>query len=75
MFDYPAFALQAALDGMGVAIARAPFVADDLAAGRLVRPFRLSVPKGKGWYLVHRPSQNRNPALIAFREWLLKVSA
>lgn len=70
-FDYAAFALQAAVDGLGVAMARAPFVADDLAAGRLVRPFKLAVPKGKGWYLVYRPVQENNPALRAFRDWLL----
>jgi DNA-binding transcriptional LysR family regulator len=70
-FDYPAFALQAAVDGLGVAMARAPFVADDLAAGRLVQPFKLAVPKGKGWYLVHRPMQEANTALTVFRNWLL----
>ncbi len=72
-FDYPAFALQAALDGMGVAMARAPFVVDDLAARRLVRPFTLSVPRGKGWYLVYRPAQECSVALKAFRAWLLDV--
>jgi LysR family glycine cleavage system transcriptional activator/LysR family transcriptional regulator of beta-lactamase len=70
-FDYAAFSLQAAVDGLGVAMARAPFVADDLAAGRLVRPFKMAVPKGKGWYLVYRPAQENNPALRAFRDWLL----
>lgn len=71
-FDYAAYALQAALDGQGVAIARAPFVVDDLAAGRLVKPFKLAVPKGKGWYLVYRPAQEAHPALVAFRAWLLE---
>lgn len=70
-FDYAAFALQAAVDGLGVAMARAPFVADDLAAGRLVRPFKMVVPKGRGWYLVYRPVQESNPALRVFRDWLL----
>jgi len=70
-FDYAAFALQAAVDGLGVAMARAPFVADDLAAGRLVRPFKAAVPKGRGWYLVYRPAQENNPALKVFREWLI----
>lgn len=70
-FDYAAFALQAAVDGLGVAMARAPFVADDLAAGRLVRPFKKAVPKGKGWYLVYRPAQENNPALKVFRDWLI----
>jgi LysR family transcriptional regulator, regulator of gene expression of beta-lactamase len=73
-FDYPAFALQAALDGAGVAMARAPFVADDLAAGRLVRPFGLSVPHGRGWYLIHRPEDADDPALAAFRAWVSGVA-
>lgn len=73
-FDYAAFALQAAVDGLGVAMARAPFVADDIAAGRLVRPFKLAVPKGKGWYLVYRPARESDPALGAFRDWLLAVA-
>jgi len=74
-FDYAAFALQAAVDGLGVAMARAPFVADDLVAGRLVRPFDLAVPKGKGWYLIHRPEQGHNAALNAFRDWLLGAAS
>jgi LysR family glycine cleavage system transcriptional activator/LysR family transcriptional regulator of beta-lactamase len=73
-FDYAAFALQAAVDGLGVAMARAPFVADDLAAGRLVRPFSSAVPKGKGWYLVYRPAQENNPALRVFGDWLLRAA-
>jgi DNA-binding transcriptional LysR family regulator len=71
MFDYPAFALQAAVDGVGVAIARAPFVADDLTAGRLVKPFHLSVPNGRGWYLIHRPGAADSGALKAFKDWVL----
>jgi len=37
-----------------------------------MRPFRLAVPKGKGWYLVYRPGQAGNPALAAFRDWLVE---
>lgn len=70
VFDYPAFALQAAIDGLGVAMARAPFVTDDLAAGRLVRPFKLPVPKEKGWWLIHPPRERNNKALTALRAWL-----
>lgn len=73
-FDYPAFALQAALDGLGVAMARAPFVADDLAAGRLVAPFRLSVPHEGGWYLIHRDQASLPAGFVRFRDWLVTAS-
>ena len=44
-------ALQAAADGVGVAMGIRPYIDDDLLAGRLVAPFSLTVPKGKEWYL------------------------
>jgi len=74
-FDYPAFALQAALDGLGVAIAAGPYVADDLAAGRLVRPFALAVPNGRGWWFLHRQGAEPNPGLAAFRAWVRAAAA
>jgi DNA-binding transcriptional LysR family regulator len=69
-FDSYAMALQAAVDGVGVAVALRPYVEDDIAAGRLVAPFALSVPKGRAWYLVYRPHRHDEAGLIAFREWL-----
>jgi DNA-binding transcriptional LysR family regulator len=70
-FDNYAMALQAAVDGLGVAIGLRPYVEDDLASGRLVAPFKLAVPKGQAWYLVHRPFRQDDAALVAFREWLM----
>jgi LysR family glycine cleavage system transcriptional activator/LysR family transcriptional regulator of beta-lactamase len=69
-FDTYALALQAALDGLGVAMALRPYVADDVAAGRLVAPFALTVPKGQAWYLVSAPARREDPALRAFRAWV-----
>jgi DNA-binding transcriptional LysR family regulator len=69
-FDTYAMALQAAVDGAGVAIGLRPYVQDDIAAGRLVAPFPLTVPKGSAWYLVYRPYRENDAGLIAFRDWL-----
>jgi len=75
-FDYSAFALQAAIDGLGVALARAPYVGDDLAAGRLARLFDLALEEEKrGWYLIHRPGAEADPPFGAFRTWLAQVAA
>jgi len=71
-FDNYAMALQAAVDGVGVAIGLRPYVEDDLASGRLVAPFKLAVPKGQAWYLVYRPFRQDDAALVAFREWLMR---
>jgi len=70
-FDTYALALQAAVDAMGVAIGLRPYVTDDLAAGRLVAPFALTVPKGKAWYLICTPARRDDPTFRAFRTWLL----
>jgi LysR family glycine cleavage system transcriptional activator len=63
-------AIQAALDGVGVAMGIRPYVDDDLAAGRLVAPFPLSIPKGSQWYLVHRPNRLEEPSFKVFRDWI-----
>ncbi len=73
-FDFYSQALQAALDGLGVAMGIRPYVDDDLKAGRLVAPFALSVPKGKGWYLVHRRARAGEPGFATFRAWLLAAA-
>lgn len=71
VFEYYGQALQAAVDGVGVAMGIRPYVDDDLAAGRLVAPFDLTVSKGRAWYLVYRPARVGEPAFAAFRAWML----
>jgi LysR family glycine cleavage system transcriptional activator len=62
--------LQAASDGVGVALGIRPYIDDDLAAGRLVAPFKLSVPKGSQWYLIFKESRRDEPAFVAFQRWI-----
>ena len=73
-FDYYGQALQAAADGVGVAMGIAPYIDDDLAAGRLVTPFALTVPKGQQWYLVYRDDRRDQRDFVAFRHWLTGVA-
>ena len=63
--------LQAALAGQGVALGILPFVEQDLASGRLQRPFELAIDPGKAYYLIHRKASLRNPAVKKVRDWLL----
>jgi LysR family glycine cleavage system transcriptional activator len=65
--------LQAAIDGQGVALARGILAADDLAAGRLVKPFALTLPSEFAYYLVY-PRQTSHPTLDTFRNWVLAES-
>lgn len=70
MFEFYGQALQAACDGVGVSLGISPYVDDDLKAGRLVAPFKLSVPKHSQWYLIFRASRRGEPALATFQGWI-----
>ena len=74
-FQYYGQAQQAAADGLGVAMGIRPYVDDDLAAGRLVAPFALSVPKGMRWYLVYRDFRTEQRDFAAFRRWIIRAAA
>lgn len=68
--------LQMAINGHGVALARSVMVHDDLASGRLVRPFpRVSLASQLGYYVVYRTECVSLPKITAFRGWLLQESA
>jgi len=70
-FDMIFMTLQAAIDGLGVAIGRTTYVEGDLASGRLLVPFGISLPADAGFYLVAPEAASDAPKLAAFRDWLL----
>jgi LysR family glycine cleavage system transcriptional activator len=74
-FDQAFMALQAAMDGLGVALGRSSLVAADIAAGRLVVPFETVLPSDAGYYIV-APEETADTAKIAlFRDWLTRSVA
>ncbi len=71
-FDFSAFAIQAALDGLGVALIRAPYITDDLRERRLVAPFSLTIEEPQlRWRLIYRAEARSHAAFRIFRRWLL----
>ncbi|MEK0083333.1 transcriptional regulator GcvA [Benzoatithermus flavus] len=62
--------MEAALRGLGVALGRSGLCADDLAAGRLVRPFTESRPADYAYYVVTPEGHAANPRVAAFLAWL-----
>jgi LysR family transcriptional regulator, glycine cleavage system transcriptional activator len=70
-FDMIFMTLQAAIDGIGVAMARTTYVEGDLAKGRLVVPFKIALPADAGFYLVSPEAKADSPKLRAFRQWLV----
>jgi len=70
-FDMTFMALQAAVDGHGVALGKTPYVESDLAAGRLVVPFDVTISAEAGFYVVSPHETADTPKIAAFRDWLL----
>ncbi len=70
-FDLAVTALQAAIDGLGVALGRTALVEGDLATGRLVVPFDISLPIEAAYYLVAPERTADRPKIETFREWLI----
>ena len=65
--------IQAAVDGLGVAMGPTALVADEIEAGRLVAPFpALALPaRSYCWYLP--TAKSADPAALAFRDWLVET--
>ncbi len=72
-FTHTSLALQAAIDGQGVALSESTLCADDLASGRLVRPFDVSIrgPAGFGYYALSPQSGTPRPLVKAFLDWVI----
>jgi LysR family glycine cleavage system transcriptional activator len=63
--------IQAVIAGGGVALGRSSLVRDDLASGRLVRPFGDSQAFEFAYYVVCKDDIAASPAVAAFRDWML----
>lgn len=64
-------ALQAAIEGRGVALGSTVLAADDLKARRLVRLFQLSLPVERGYCVVCPKARADDPRVTAFRDWVM----
>ena len=75
VFSMKSLALQAAVDGQGLALGSDSLASDDLAAGRLVRPFEVTLPVNFAYYLVYPRETAERPKIAAFRDWILAETA
>lgn len=64
--------VEAAILGQGVGVCHGPIVEDDLAAGRLVRPFPQTTPDLFAYYLVCPRERSEDPKIVAFRDWIVE---
>lgn len=65
------FALQAALDGLGMTIGYSSLVASDIEDGRLVAPFGPLTVQSPGYFIIIREERRHDPLLKTFCDWLM----
>lgn len=70
-FSNSIMAIQAAIEGQGLAICRTSLVADDLKAGRLVKPFQSRVKSKNAYYIVCLKERADKPRIKAIIDWLM----
>jgi LysR family glycine cleavage system transcriptional activator len=71
-FSQASLAIDAAVAGQGIALARTALAALDLAAGRLLRPLAAALPADFAYWILSRREHAATPAVARFRDWLLR---
>ena len=71
-FSLPDHGLQASIDGAGVVLGWRSLAAKDVAAGRVVEPFDLTLSLGSSFYLVYPEAHSLRPNITALRDWLMQ---
>jgi LysR family transcriptional regulator, glycine cleavage system transcriptional activator len=75
VLNQASMAIDAAVDGQGVALARTALAAWDLIGGRLVRPFEMAMPASYAYWIVCTKAAAKLPKILAFNDWLLTEAA
>ena len=75
VFNQASIAIDAAVDGQGIALARTALASSDLISGRLVRPFPQALEVPYAFWIVCTKSAADLPKISTFRDWLLKEAA
>jgi LysR family glycine cleavage system transcriptional activator len=69
-FNQSSLVLEAAIAGQGVALAKGQLAADDLRAGRLIRPFDVAHPLDFAYYFICPRRKSGLRKVTLFRDWL-----
>ncbi|NKC12202.1 MAG: transcriptional regulator GcvA [Gammaproteobacteria bacterium] len=75
VFDHAVLALQAAINGVGVALGRTSLVQSELESGRLVAPFEVALDTPDGYWLLYPRGRAERADMMALRDWLLEEAA
>jgi DNA-binding transcriptional LysR family regulator len=72
VFDTAVLAAQYVQGGQGIALVDTNLFAEEISAGRLVKPFEATLDDGYGYYLTTHPEGLADTAIALFRSWLIE---
>lgn len=72
VYSHSSMVIQAAVNGEGVALGRTALIAEDLASGRLVKPFDIALKAEYAYYVVYQPHALERPKVKAFHDWVIE---
>lgn len=75
IFNQTSMAIDAAVDGQGVALARSALAAWELGTGRLMRPFKLALKAPYSYWVVCPKPAAKLEKIATFTRWLLAEAA
>ena len=70
VFDDSSLMLLAAVAGQGICLGRHVITMEEIATGRLIRPFAAIVESPNAYYFVCRNKELANPSIATFHDWL-----
>ncbi|WP_459859595.1 LysR substrate-binding domain-containing protein [Dongia sp. agr-C8] len=73
-YDTYLLAIEAAIDGQGIALVPHFLAAPDIKSGRLIQPFAIDVLQPARWYLTCLKERAEEPRIRRFREWLIDLA-
>jgi LysR family glycine cleavage system transcriptional activator len=72
IYEDSSLLLEGAIDGLGIAMARATLASEPLAAGKLIRLFApIIAPSPWSYFVVSSRKKAQRPAVQAFRDWIM----
>jgi LysR family glycine cleavage system transcriptional activator len=74
-FDSSAMAVDAAIEGRGIALGRSALIADDLSSGRLIPLSDFLYPATHSYYIIYPNTALKTKKIIQFRDWLVREAA
>jgi LysR family transcriptional regulator, glycine cleavage system transcriptional activator len=75
VFEHFYFAIQAAIEGLGVVMGPLALVGDELRGGRLLVPFKEPALRTRGYFVYAPTTSSEASAIAAFRKWLVDAGS